>query len=87
MQLEVSFQKFLSHRAEKPETKVEIMCFFEELDSRVGGNWIGKVCRLNPRRVMKEYSFGVDCDRRISKLTRPSENLDTRRPLRYVQIQ
>ena len=55
MQLEVVFLKYLSHHAEKPETKVEIVCFFEELSSSVGGKSIGKVRHLDSRRAQREY--------------------------------
>lgn len=40
------FPGWLLGRAEKPETKVEIVCFFEELNSSVSGVDIGKVCQL-----------------------------------------
>ncbi len=40
------FPGWLLSRAEKPETKVEIVCFFEELSSSVSGVDIGKVCEL-----------------------------------------
>lgn len=46
VKLGVAFPKWLSHQAGKPETKVEVVCFFEELSSSVGGKSIGKVRRL-----------------------------------------
>ena len=39
------FPGWLLGRAEKPETKVEIVCFFEELSSSFNGVDIGKVCQ------------------------------------------
>ena len=51
VKLGVAFPKWLSHQAEKPETKVEIVCFFEELGSSVGGKSIGKVCQLRSATV------------------------------------
>ena len=46
VKLGVAFPKWLSHQAEKPETKVEIVCFFEELSSSFSGKSIGKVRQL-----------------------------------------
>lgn len=51
VKLGVAFPQWLSHRAGKPETKVEIICFFEELSSSVGGHSIGKVRRLRSRMI------------------------------------
>ena len=52
VKLGVAFPKWLSHQAEKPETKVEIVCFFEELSLTVGGKSIGKV--RQPRSATAE---------------------------------
>ena len=46
VELGFAFQIWLSHRAEKPKTRVEIVCFFEELTSSVGGKSIGKERQL-----------------------------------------
>lgn len=46
VKLGVAFPKWLLHQAEKAETKVKIMCFFEQPGTSVGGTPIGKVCRL-----------------------------------------
>ena len=51
VKLGVAFPKWLSHQAEKPETKVEIVCFFEELSSSVKGTSIGKVRHLRSAMV------------------------------------
>lgn len=51
VKLGVAFPQWLSHRAGKPETKVEIICFFEELSSSVGGHSIGKIRRLRSRMI------------------------------------
>ena len=51
VKLGVAFPKWLSHQAEKPETKVEIVCFFEELSSSVGLQSIGKVRQLRTPTV------------------------------------
>ena len=60
VKLGVAFPKWLSHQAGKSETKVEIVCFFEELSSSVGGKSIGKVRRLDPQRPKRGDSFSVD---------------------------
>lgn len=46
VKLGVAFSKWLSHRAGKPETKVEVFCLFEKLSSSVGGKSIGNLCGL-----------------------------------------
>lgn len=43
MKIGIAFPKWLLHRAATPETEVQIVCFFEELDSSFGGLPIGKV--------------------------------------------
>lgn len=51
VKLGVAFPTWLSHRAGKPKTKVEIVCFFEELSSSVGGTSIGKVHPLRSATI------------------------------------
>lgn len=43
VRLGVAFPKWLSHQAGRPETKVEIVCFFEELGTNIGPGFFDKV--------------------------------------------
>ncbi len=52
VKLGAEFQKWLSRHAGKPETKFEIICFFEELSTSVSGKPIGKV--RQPRSAMTQ---------------------------------
>ena len=51
VRLGVAFPKWLSHQAEHPETKVEIVCFFEELSTDFGSGSLGKVRQLTSATV------------------------------------
>ena len=51
VKLGVAFPKWLSHQAEQPKTKVEIVCFFEELSTDFGPGSVGKVRQLRSATV------------------------------------
>ena len=44
--LGVQFPNLLSSRAQKPEIKIEIVCFYESLPTKRGNTDLGIVCRL-----------------------------------------